>query len=346
MAIDEVKRRLGPPDDIAVHSNSDVEKGVTVLRYGTNGHGTFATLGEVNCANGKVSWVLPGRYLPPPSTKVISETELRDLLRRLYRPPFPKRPSDDAIWLIQAGNSLIAAGKDKALAAIQEFDQITRIRPYDGGVQGCHWLMRTIFEVPEDPGFFPCPRIGAYFIPQNRKDSPRHPIILVDDVPFSIFTGALLRGSPEPVSYDLKYFRANCRIRTTPLMPPDDPFESYQKMLKSRIWPYPPFDPKAKTSYIVPYAEEEGYALKSLLYLVRTAYRPEKMGTYEDAYINGLDFDKFHQGFLATGAHWDPVRQMYVPVDGKVLLDDMRKLPPGREQFEGSREIPTSTFDD
>ncbi len=321
-----VRKLLGPPDDILTEKDPDIKPDAPVWCYGTNGHGTFPTLGVVRMSAGKVSFQFSYRFKAPPPKAVIVEGELRALLRKLHVPDDHRLPADDPLWLIRAGNAMIAAGKDKSIAAIQEYEQVAE---YQSGLR-LLWLLRIIFDVPADPGYFPRAKVGAYDVPADRVHSPRHPLILVDDVPLSIFTGALHLGPPARVSDELEFYRANCRIRTLPLIPPNDPFETYQKILKSPLWPFPPFDPNAKTRFAVPYAEEEGWLLRSLLYLVRTAYRTKEMGTYSHGYINGLDFPRYHREFLATGARWDIDREMYLPADGKALLDDTRTFMPTR----------------
>jgi hypothetical protein len=55
--------------------------------------------------------------MPPPSPDVISEAELRDTIRQIYRPPESLRGEHDPRQLIRVANCLIKSGRAKAVAA-------------------------------------------------------------------------------------------------------------------------------------------------------------------------------------------------------------------------------------
>ncbi|MEP6755154.1 MAG: hypothetical protein ABJA67_06620, partial [Chthonomonadales bacterium] len=47
MSFKEVEQILGPPDDISTSKDDNLVEGMTIWRYGTNGHKTMATLGTI-----------------------------------------------------------------------------------------------------------------------------------------------------------------------------------------------------------------------------------------------------------------------------------------------------------
>lgn len=315
-----VKALLGQPDDFWPPNDSRqyVMAGDSAWCYGTNGHHTLPTLGYIVFRRGKVLYTVGGGE--PPSTKVVGESELVDALRRMYRPP------NQGMWTgsdpqrqIQVANLLIPKGRDKALAILEEYSRLARNSPGD---EWLFWLVRVLFTSSRPGGVFPVPAIGG-IIPAPPKDPrrwPTHPVLVVDDIPVCLFRGAMLGGFPEPFGWYLRDHRKEWTIRTKPLTPPDDPFPSFVKLIASQTWPFPKGDPHRAS-----YTEDEAAALREILTLVRTAYRPN--GDGDVAYMTGLNLDRYHKAFLALGGHWDAVKQMYVRKDGSALQDPRTDFP-------------------
>ena len=118
----EVRRLLGTPEDIRRAPDSVPYPTDEIWCYGTNGHGSLATLGEVCFRQGSVVWVAGG-YGKPPSPSVIGEKELREGMRFLH--PGPECSGyNDPLHLIRVTNYLQPLGKEKALAIIGEYGRI------------------------------------------------------------------------------------------------------------------------------------------------------------------------------------------------------------------------------
>jgi hypothetical protein len=307
----EVRALLGPPDDIwkspdpAIYVSADEE----VWCYGTKGHLSMPTLGRIYFKGDKVSDVV-GQYGSPPPLAVISDKQLGDSMRSLWKSPRSGWMERDPLRLIQAANLLRPLGKQKALAVMCEFERLS-----DRGREETwlFWLARALFE-PGDAVYFPVPMIGSVSPrpPNDPSEWPLCPIILADDVPFNVFNGAFLGGVPESFEEYVRRCGKTWLLRTTPLHPPDDPFSSYLLAIKA---------PEVK------FAGDQSGASRLLLYnvleLVRTAYHPKEIGDY----IEAKDFDRLHQGFLGIGCRWDEKRQLYVRQDGSFTPDEIPPWP-------------------
>jgi hypothetical protein len=139
------------------------------------------------------------------------------------------------LHLIRVTNDLQPLGKERALAIIGEY---ARIRDVGVDETWLFLLLRTLFDVPQPPGHMPDMYIGAMSPapPEDRLRIPRFPIVIVDDIPFSLLWGVTLAGEAEPVTRHVEYFRQHGGIRAAKLRPPDDPYPSFKKLLQSKEW--------------------------------------------------------------------------------------------------------------
>jgi hypothetical protein len=329
----QVKRLLGPPDDVWPPNDAPqyVMAGDEAWCYGTNGHHTMPTLGYVMFREGKVLYANGGGGKPP-SPKVITETELVDAMRRMYRPlDQAMRSNSDPLQLIRVANLLIPKGREKALAVLGEYD---RLHP-DGFDHDdwLFWLVRVMFTSNRPGGAFSVPAIGIADppTPAGLLEWPTFPVLMMDDVPFCIYTMGALGGFPEPFGWYLQEHQGEWTIRQTRLHPPDDPFLSYKKLVASSAWPFPRLSPTQTPSRGVS-AEGEGPALDRVIELVRTAYRPHRV-RLPGVPADPLDYDTYHAEFLALGCRWDEASQMYVRKDGVVLGDPIAGFPQQHHQF-------------
>jgi hypothetical protein len=305
---EEVRRLLGSPEDIRRGPDFGLFPTDEIWGYGADGHGSLATLGGVWFRQQRVFWVVGGRG-EPPLPSVVSENELCAGMRFMHLGP-EHAGYNDPLHLIRVANYLQPLGKEKALAIIDEYCRI-----HEPGLDET-WLflvLRTLFEVPQPPGYMPPMGIGAMTPapPKDRVHIPRFPIVIIDDVPFSLLRHVMLAGVPEPATRHVEYFRKHGTIRAGKLRPPDDPYPSFQNLLKSKEW--------AKIAkadgdplWISAYAE---HTFLQVLALGRTAYDPpEARQPFADPSIT--DYERHHRSFLETGARWDEKLQMYVRRDG------------------------------
>jgi hypothetical protein len=239
MAQEQVVSLLGRPDDVRTQYDSGGHwSGVAMdfWCYGTSGHLTPATLGQV-CIddNQRVQYVF-GKGTPP-SDDLFQEDDLRELLRAL-----DEVPSYNAGWkynprkVIRAVNLLQPLGKRRALAAIQEYLRIaSHYSGLDHGRKGVFLVLRVLFEVPQDPGYMPRMGVGAPYPPEpkDKKLLPRFPIVIRDDIPFIVVNGYSGSGEPQRPESHLTHFRKHGTLRSKPLVPTDKPFAALEKFAAS-----------------------------------------------------------------------------------------------------------------
>jgi len=301
-------KRLGRPDKVRRAPDSVPHPDDEIWCYGVASGESLATLGEVCFRGSRVVWVAGG-WGEPPSIEVINEQELRAGMQFLH--PGPEHAGyNDPLHLIRTTNYLQPLGKEKALAIIGEY---ARIHDVSVDETWLFLLLRTLFDVPVPPGHMPAMHIGAMSPspPDEKSSVPRFPIIIVDDIPFSVLWGVTLAGSPQPVAQHVDYFREHGTIRESRLQPTDDPYPSFQKLLDSDEWKEAMRSENSKrrnSSY-------EGHTLLQVLALGRTAYDPPE-ARQPRAYPKVTDFNRHHKNYLELGSRWDSKLQMYVRKDG------------------------------
>ncbi len=234
MTAEAARTILGEPDDMRTHRDPG---GITasrtrhVWRFGTLGHLTFATLGQVHIDDdGKVQYVFGGKDAPPPK-ELLAERTLRRLLRLLDEVSSHRSQSYDPMDTIRAVNALQPLGKKVALATLAEYLRVrTTFEAPEG--DGAFFVMRVLFELPPS-GHMPPMMVGASSppAPSNPKSIPRFPIALVDDIPFLVSLGYRLGGRAERPERHLAFFRDSGTLRSQPLRPPDHPLEVVDRLV-------------------------------------------------------------------------------------------------------------------
>lgn len=125
MTEQEVTALLGKPDDIKTHTDPggiSTSRTREIWRYGTDGHLTFPTLGSVYIDNERKAQYVFGGQGKPPDPELLPEEELCALLRLLDRAPsYQFGYSYNPLLIIRIVNALQPLGKEKALAAIEEY---------------------------------------------------------------------------------------------------------------------------------------------------------------------------------------------------------------------------------
>ena len=301
---EQVENLLGKPDDIIA---VDLKRHSATWCYGTNGHGTFPTLGIVRFDAEKVSQPLSFYSIAKAFEKgSISETELRQKIRDVYQLSVQNRAYSsanqcDPLGLIRVANTLIPLGKQGAIGVLGEYYWAN---PYSAqSHEWTYWLVRALF-VPKNSRYvFPVPAIGAFrtAAPTNLSKWPNYPVAMSKDIPITIFTGADGDGSMPLFGIYLQDECVNWEIRKTKLVPPADPFLAYDRTVNSGLMEFARI-------------EDREIIREEILSLVRTAYKPSGMLHYGDA--GAKDFEKFHQEFLKLGCRWDSMLDIYVRSDG------------------------------
>ena len=234
MSHHEVLRLLGEPDD----KRTKYDPGGTAdqkreeWRYGTRGHLTTATLGQVFLDDDlKIKRVFGAGK--PATEGLLEEEELRRVLRVLDRVPsyFTHSTNYDPLPAIQAVNILQPLGQRRAFAVLKEYLRVTASR--DSGREGMFLVLRILFEVPDDPGHHP--KIFGMLNERGMKAWPRFPIVMQDDIPFLAFGSLGLGGGLELPELHLEKYR-NAKIRARPLTPTNKPLQALEKLIASARW--------------------------------------------------------------------------------------------------------------
>lgn len=231
----EVEAILGRPDDIRTQNDPGgitTTRTLEVWRYGTNGHLTFPALGQVYIDNARKAQYVYGGGGEPPAAGLFGEADLRRLLSIIDRAPAISGWSYDPLPVIEVVNALQPLGKEKALAAIEEYLRVASRFHSDAAEGGLFLVLRVLFDVPAGPGHMPPMILGAPSpaAPGDPKRIPRFPVALVDDVPILLINGYLLAGVPEPVENHVKYFRDQGTLRNRPLEPGGAPLAVMEKL--------------------------------------------------------------------------------------------------------------------
>jgi hypothetical protein len=170
---------------------------------------------------------------------MFKENDLRELLSILD----PSGPSlngrFDPLWVIKAVNTLQPLGKDKAVAAVQEFQRVAPIWLQDSA--DLIFVLRLLFEVPKDPGYMPGVWGRLSLMPRPPDDPkriPRFPIVIMEDIPLDVAFFVLSTGQQPSLAAHVRFYRQRGNIRARPLCPTNKPLEVYPEFLKAYGWLY------------------------------------------------------------------------------------------------------------
>jgi hypothetical protein len=298
----EVARILGNPDDIRRWA-APQDRDQVVWCYGTSGHNSFPTLGEIFFdAHGRVSGTCGGQGTPPPPS-LIDEGELRKLLTLMAHGEDSNRW--DPAWSIKVVNELQALGKRKALATIEEFG---RVLPFYQCPDEVILVLLILFDVPKDTGYMPAPPAGMA-PPKERKRIPRFPILILGDVPLNLCSGHAFFGGTgsdkEDLLRQIAFFRDHGEIRAKPLQPTDKPLQIYSEW-ESYRWPEAERPGRGRTIYFDENARRADSADNGIKLQLQTLVKTVYLGDVE-------------HGSIQQPIRWDMKRNMYTFLDGKIL---------------------------
>ena len=318
----EVLALLGPPDEVQLPEalrhldDPPLDAGERLLRYGTDGSDTMATLGAVTINAAGRATLVYGSKGSPPDPRLISERELRRLLRLLDELPRSTLPAGavfDPAPLIRIVNELTPLGRERVLAVLDEYCRVSYAPmtaegfyyPDWGGIarSSLHGLMPLLFELPP-----------------AARDDPDGPgwdysVVLVDDIPLITASGGGLAGSVAFGAIHLDYYRKHGILRRRPLHPPDRPWRVVEGLEGTAAW-------RAAN------AERQAFmrrlAANQVLRLVGTVYRLEPNRSGEKV-PTGPYFERRWGETLSElerlDLHWDPRGNRYTRKNGSYYRD-------------------------
>lgn len=322
----DVLALLGKPDDVRTQYDPggiSAYRTKEIWRYGTNGHLTLPTLGCVYIdTENRVQYVYGGSG-EPPDPKTIPEAELRSLLRLIDKAPYISGNGYDPLAVIQIVNALQPLGKDKALAAIDEYLRVASYFECRRGRDGVFLVLRVLFDVPADPGYMPPMLVGAPEPeePKDPKRLPRFPILLQDDVPLLLVRCYQLGGMPPQPELYVKYFREHgrLRLRDRPLVPTNAPLGLLGSWAKNADWLYTK-DSRAHGKLLI---------ANQILNMLDSVYRLEPDAHGFRLWVTD-DVDDRWKSIEAEVAkldiRWNAEKQRYTFKDGTYLPEPVLKL--------------------
>lgn len=281
MTENEVLALLGKPEDMQAQTDLggiSTTRTREIWRYGTAGHLTFPTLGCVYIDKDRKVQYVDWERGEPPDPKILPEEQLRSLLRLIDKAPsYNSAYHCNPLRVIQIVNALQPLGKEKALAAIEEYLRVAS-KLEDNGREGVFLVLRVLFDIPTDPGYMPRMYVGAPYPsePKDAKQIPRFPILLQDDVPLLLVSGYMLAGIPQQPESHVKYFREKGQLRSKLLSPGDAPLGLFDALEKNKSIRYEKHD--AQSGILI---------ANQLLNLIESVYR-------RDADRDGLKFSPYY----------------------------------------------------
>ncbi|MCH8047448.1 MAG: hypothetical protein IID44_27455 [Planctomycetes bacterium] len=309
----DVLRLLGEPDD----KRTKYDPGGTAdqkneeWRYGTSGHLTTATLGQVFLDDDLTVKSIFGAGKPA-TEGLPEEKQLCRMLRVLDRVPsyFLHSTNYDPLPVIQAVNILQPLGQRRALAVLEEYLRVTSSR--DSGREGMFLVLRVLFEIPDDPGHHP-KIFGLLEEEKDMKSWPRFPIVVQDDIPFLAFGSFGLAGGLELPELHLAKYR-DAKIRERPLTPTNKPLQALEKLIASARWRIvnKTWHWNDKISRAV--LQEQSLRLVNSAFRVKAGLDDARLPWKKPKQRRRILDD-----FSKLSLRWDPTRNNYTLADGTFL---------------------------
>ena len=148
----------------------------------------------------------------------------------------------DPVLSITVVNQLLPYGKIAVLDVLSQLADSADI--YNGA--SMMLLLRLLFAVPQNPGYFPRMIIGDVF-PHNLPDHrrvPRYPMILHKDIPLVPIVGLIQVGAGiQPAKEHIDYYRSHCTLLQSPLKPPHKAITLLSEIKASPQWLFSPLEP-------------------------------------------------------------------------------------------------------
>ena len=160
-----------------------------------------------------------------------------ELINRASDWPFS---NPDGVMLVQAVNALQRLSKDRALATLEQFVELTREEGYYESRDRSEivfWIVHVLFEPIRTDERIPPPAIAVFLIHRESPQAtnwPHDPLAIIGDLPFMVGVRIGMGGMPESPEDRLAWVRRNCVLRDQPLQPSVNPILTAQTLLESR----------------------------------------------------------------------------------------------------------------
>lgn len=140
--------------------------------------------------------------------------------------------------LIEAVNHLQGMGKDKSLKTLQAYYAIAQQAAEDNNPENVLLVARVLFVHKDGQEVLPRLLLGQPDLeePEDPTLLPLFPLCIHRDIPFLLICGYRIGGEGQPPIEYVEWCARECEIRSTPLIPANDPLASVDEFLESEAW--------------------------------------------------------------------------------------------------------------
>src|SRR5262249_45767503 len=146
----------------------------------------------------------------------------------------------NGVELIRAVNALQPLGKERALAVLEKYVELTQgggYFSYFSDREIVFWIIRLLFEPIRLDDRIPSPAIRVFLSDRQFPEAmkwPLNPMAVFGDVPFMVGHRIGSSGHPEEPSSHIRWARLHGVIRDDPLVPTANPLGAAEAILGSR----------------------------------------------------------------------------------------------------------------
>jgi hypothetical protein len=246
----------------------------------------------------------------PSSVKMLSVPRAPPLsheLRLINRASGWPLTNPNGVDLIRAANALQPLGKERALAVLEQYADLTYSLAYHADQDIVFWIIRLLFEPIRLGERIPQPAVAVVLdereLPAAMK-WPLAPLAVHADVPFMIGGPIFLDGVPEQPWSHIEWARLHGAIRDEPLAPTANPLAAAEAILRSRR--FKALDKGSRD-------QATGQLQSQALAMVKGLVPPmdERKENNDEHWRSCL------KTAAARGIHWDAKRERFVTAEGR-----------------------------
>ncbi len=178
---------------------------------------------------------------------IIGPRILSATLQAINASPSPKSGKFNPVALVQAVNALQTLGKERAIAELRHFLEISSRDGFSKRVasdidtsdsESVFLIVRLLFEPASSNEKLPAVGLGGPGVIDS--PSPEHlplfPLAVCKGYPFILVDGYILGGLPEPASAHVDWAEKHGKLREGPMIPEGDPLAAADALAKKLSW--------------------------------------------------------------------------------------------------------------
>lgn len=222
-----------------------------------------------------------------------------ELINRARGWPFS---DPDGVALIRAVNALRSLGKERALAVLEKYVELSRNAGDIFDQDVVFWIIRVLFEPIRLDDRIPEPGIAVFLVEGKSAEALRWsliPMTLSADIPFMVGHQIGMAGAPERPSSHIRWARLHGVIRDDPLVPTANPLAAAEAILDSRR--FQALDDFARTQATMSIRSQALAMVEGLL--PPTGHREN---------VRDDQWRVLLKAAAERGTHWDAKREQFV----------------------------------